>query len=40
MTIRCETLQELIQVTAGLVAQGVTFEAHTRNLSITLTGGY
>ena len=40
MTIQCYTIKELIEVCAGLVSTGVTYEAHTNTLLITLTGGY
>jgi hypothetical protein len=40
MTIRCQTLTELAKVCADLVREGVTFEAQTHNLTITLTGGF
>ena len=40
MTINCDTMMDFQLVIAGLVREGLTFEAHTRDLSITLTGGY
>jgi hypothetical protein len=40
MLIRCADLDDLIAVCAGLVQKGVTFDACTRLLTITLTGGY
>jgi hypothetical protein len=43
MTITVETIQDLTEVVAGLVAKGLTFEArqdHTQRWVITLTGGY
>jgi len=40
MTITCETIAELVQVCAGLVAEGITFEARTIHLTITCTGGF
>lgn len=39
-SIQCDDLDELIKVCAGLVQQGVTFEAHTHNLVVVLTGGF
>jgi hypothetical protein len=40
MQIICETIAELVKVCAGLVAMGITFEAHTSDLTITCTGGF
>ena len=40
MTIHCTTLAELIEVCAGLVSHGVTFDALTGTLTVMLTGGY
>lgn len=40
MIIKCETIGELVAVCAGLVREGVTFQASTIDNSITLTGGY
>jgi hypothetical protein len=39
-SIKCETLAELIKVCAGLVQEGVTFQAQTHNLTVILTGGF
>lgn len=38
--ITCGTLAQLIEICAGLVRYGVTFEANAEYLTITLTGGY
>lgn len=38
--IACCTLEEMAQMMALLVAQGLAFEAHTPSRTITLTGGY
>lgn len=40
MTIHCATMAEFIQVIAGLVQNGLTFEANADLLLIELTGGY
>ena len=43
MKIEVKTIQELVEITAGLVKEGVTFEAHcdTKGLwIINLTGGF
>ena len=40
MTIQCETLGEFIKVCAGLAKEGVTFDAYTDGLKVTLTGGH
>ena len=40
MTIHCHSLEALATVCAQLVQAGVTFDAHTATLKITLTGGY
>jgi len=38
--IRCGSIEELAQVVAVLVREGVTFKACTISLKIRLTGGY
>jgi hypothetical protein len=38
--INCESLQDLIDVCAGLVKAGIHFEADTEHLIIKATGGY
>tara|TARA_R110000803_G_scaffold37168_1_gene80078 strand:+ start:572 stop:694 length:123 start_codon:yes stop_codon:yes gene_type:complete len=40
MIINCTTVEELVIVVAGLVNQGLTFEAYMSDLTIRLTGGY
>jgi len=40
MTIRCANLANLIDVCARLAEKGLTFEASTETMIITLTGGY
>ena len=40
MTIQCATIAELVAVCAGLVREGVTFEARTSSMSVDLTGGF
>ena len=40
MTVKCETMAELAYMIANAVQQGLTFEAHTSDLTITYTGGY
>ena len=42
MTIRCDTIDEMTEVVAGLVRQGLTFESRPQGSGwlITLTGGY
>ena len=39
-TIHCETINQFIQVCAGLVKEGVTFEAYSEQLLIECIGGY
>lgn len=39
-TITCHTIDDFVAVIAGLVREGVTFEADTLTQKITLTGGY
>ena len=39
-SIQCETIKEFIEITAGLVREGVIFEAYSSNLLIKLTGGF
>lgn len=38
--IRCTTIEELATVVAQLVREGVTFDANTATLVVTLTGGF
>ncbi len=40
MTIKCDNMAEFIQVIAGLVREGCTFEAHTSSLEVICTGGF
>jgi hypothetical protein len=40
MTIKCDTMTDFVEVIRGLVEKGLTFEAHTLGLTITLTGGF
>lgn len=37
-TIRCENLETLIIICAGLTREGVAFEARTESLTIEITG--
>lgn len=39
-TIRCQDLEQFLEVVRGLVMRGLTFEADADRLSIVLTGGY
>jgi len=42
MIIEAETIQELVEITAGLAKEGVTFKAKEKDgvWIITLTGGF
>ena len=40
MQIRCAHIADLIDVCARLAEKGITFEASTETMIITLTGGY
>jgi hypothetical protein len=40
MTITCQSIAQLIEVVAGLVREGLTFEADADTLRVTLLGGY
>ncbi len=44
MFIYCDTIEQLTEIVAGLVKQGLTFSAqmqqHSAGWKITLTGGY
>lgn len=40
MTIRCNTMQEFMDVVYECVTRGLTFESDTGTLVIRLTGGY
>jgi hypothetical protein len=40
MKIRCEDIEALINVCAGLVERGITFEANTTTLVVICTGGF
>ena len=40
MKIRCEDIDALTQVCAGLVERGITFEANTTTLMVICTGGF
>lgn len=39
-TINCESLTDLIKVCSGLVKEGITFEAFTRDFTVICTGGF
>ena len=40
MKIRCEDIDAMTQVCAGLVERGIQFEANTTTLMVTCTGGF
>ena len=40
MKIQCESVSRFLEVIAGLVQKGLTFEADAETLVIRLTGGY
>ena len=40
MTIECSSLDNFMDIVAGLVKRGLTFNADSEALTITLTGGY
>jgi hypothetical protein len=40
MTISCYDMTEFLDVCAGLVERGITFEADCTTLEIQCTGGY
>lgn len=40
MEIKCETLEQLTEICAGLVVRGITFKAFASNLTIECTGGF
>ena len=40
MKIRCENIDALTQVCAGLVERGINFEANTTTLLVVCTGGF
>ena len=40
MVITCIELEDLIEITAGYAKKGITFEADTKTMTITLTGGF
>jgi len=40
MVITCYGLDDLIEITMGYAKKGITFEADTRTMTITLTGGF
>jgi len=39
-TIRCQDIENLIKVCAGLVKEGIRFDADTEALVIDCTGGF
>jgi len=39
-SVKCETIEQFIQVCAGFVREGVIFKADAASLVVTLTGGY
>lgn len=40
MLIRCGTLAEFLDIIAGLVERGLTFNANASDCTIQLTGGF
>lgn len=40
MVIRCDSLEQFLDVTYGLVTRGLRFDADASTLTISLTGGY
>ena len=40
MIIYYQDINEMLDITAGLVQRGLTFEVHTMTCKIVLTGGY
>ena len=40
MKIRCEDIEALTHVCAGLVERGIQFEANTTTLLVICTGGF
>ena len=40
MTIYYQDMNEMLDIIAGLVQRGLTFEVHTMTCKIVLTGGY
>lgn len=40
MTIHCDSIDHFVLIIGRLVEAGLTFEAHSGPLTITLTGGY
>ena len=40
MVINCYVLEDLIEIAAGFAKKGITFEANTKTMEITLTGGF
>lgn len=40
MSIRCDHLEQFLDVLAGLVSRGLTFTSDANTLVITLTGGH
>lgn len=39
-TVTCTTMPQFLAVIAGLVREGLTFDANAEALTINLTGGY
>lgn len=39
-TVKCETLGHMASLIASFVIEGLTFEANTEAMTITLTGGH
>ena len=40
VTLECEKLEQLLDVVAGLIKRGLTFEVQMGNFKVYLTGGY
>lgn len=39
-TVQCQSVEQLMEVVAGCVKQGLVFVADAEALTVTLTGGY
>jgi hypothetical protein len=40
MKIRCQDIEQLVEVCAGLVERGIQFEANATTLIVNCTGGF